>query len=178
MIRSGFKTKTCTFLLSQDKEIDMHIRLTRILPRPVFMVWCFLLLTPGACATYDPVAVDEVPFKNHSETKVDGNVRVTAAVLTNQEGEQVFGVDLALRWVQAVWVEVENKGSHNYWLLSSALDPDYYAPSEVAYNSHHWISPKANDRMDDRFRKLGFRNPIAPGSVVSGSILLLNPAIL
>ncbi len=29
---------------------------------------------------------------------------MTAAVLTNQESEQIFGVDLALRWVQAVWV--------------------------------------------------------------------------
>jgi len=136
--------------------------------RPVLLVWCFLLLTLSGCASYHPFAVDEVPFKNHSQTKVDGNVRVTAAVLTNQEGEQVFGVDLALRWVQAVWVEVENKGSHNYWLLSSALDPDYYAPSEVAYNSHHWLSPGVNDRIDDRFKQLSFRNPVAPGSIVSG----------
>ena len=93
---------------------------------------------------------------------------MTAAVLTNQESEQIFGVDLALQWVQAVWVEVENRDNHNYWLLSSALDPDYYAPSEIAYNSHHWLSPGVNDRMDDRFRQLSFRNPITPGSVVAG----------
>ena len=102
IIKNGFKTETCTFLLSQDKEIDMHTRLTHFQSGPVLLIWCFLLLTLGGCASYHPLAVDEVSFKQHSETKVDGNVRVTAAVLTNQEGEQIFGVDLALQWVQAV----------------------------------------------------------------------------
>jgi hypothetical protein len=141
---------------------------TYILSFSAFLAYGFYLLIIGGCATYQPVPVNKVPLKQHSQTQVDGNVRVTAAVLTNQEGEQIFGVDLALQWVQAVWVEVENKDNHNYWLLSSALDPDYYAPSEIAYNSHHWLSPGANNRMDDRFKQLSFRNPITPGSVVSG----------
>ncbi|MBW2583643.1 MAG: LssY C-terminal domain-containing protein, partial [Deltaproteobacteria bacterium] len=145
----------------------MTTRQTHVLSCPVLLVYCLLFLTLSGCATYQPVAIDNVPFKQHSQTQVDGNVRVTAAVLTNQEGEQIFGVNLALRWVQAVWIEVENRDNHNYWLISSALDPDYYAPSEIAYNSHHWLSPGANDRMDDRFRQLGFRNPITPDSVVA-----------
>ena len=135
-IKNGFKTETYTFLLSQDKEIDMHTRLTHVRSQPVLSVLCFLLPTLGGCASYHPLAVDEVPFKNHSQTKVDGNVRVTVAVLTHQEGEKIFGVDLALRWVQAVWVEVENKDSRNYWLLSSARitvppPPDIDAGSAV-----------------------------------------------
>lgn len=146
----------------------MKPKLTHILYFSVLLVFSFFLFILGGCATYQPVSVDNVPFKQHSQTQVDGNVRVTAAVLTTQESEQIFGVDLALRWVQAVWVEVENRDNHNYWLLSSALDPDYYAPSEIAYNSHHWLSSGVNDRMDARFRQLAFRNPITPGSVVSG----------
>ncbi len=118
----------------------MNTKQTHFLSYPVLLVYCLFFLTLIGCAAYHPVAVNEVPFKQHSQTKVDGNVRVTAAVLTKQEGEQIFGVDLALRWVQAVWVEVENRDNHNYWLLSSALDPDYYAPSEIAYNSHHWLA--------------------------------------
>ena len=148
--------------------MDLKPKLIHILYFPVLLVYSFFLFILGGCATYQPVSVDNVAFKQHSQTQVDGNVRVTAAVLTMQESEQIFGVDLALRWVQAVWVEVENRDNHNYWLLSSALDPDYYAPSEVAYNSHHWLSPGVNDRMDARFRQLGFRNPITPGSIVSG----------
>jgi hypothetical protein len=133
-------------------DVDVKSKHKNILFYIALLGYSVFLLALSGCATYNPVAIDEVPFKQHSETKVDGNVRVTTAVLTNQEGEQIFGVDLALRWVQAVWVEVENRDNHNYWLLSSALDPDYYAPSEIAYNSHHWLSPGVNDRIDDRFR--------------------------
>jgi hypothetical protein len=148
----------------------MGLKLKRIhfLSFSVLIAYSFFLLMLGGCATYQPVAVDKVPFRQNSQTQVDGNVRVTAAVLTNVEGEQIFGVDLALRWIQAVWVEVENNDNHAYWLLSSALDPDYYAPSEVAYHSHRWLSPGVNDRIDERFKQLGFRNPIVPGSIVSG----------
>jgi hypothetical protein len=122
-------------------DIDVKSKRKNILFYIALLGYSVFLLALSGCATYNPVAIDEVPFKQHSQTKVDGNVRVTAAVLTNQEGEQIFGVDLALKWVQAVWIEVENRDNHNYWLLSSALDPDYYAPSEIAYNSHHWLSP-------------------------------------
>jgi len=36
----------------------------------------FLILS--SCASYHPVAVDEVSFKQHSQTQIDGNVKVTA----------------------------------------------------------------------------------------------------
>jgi hypothetical protein len=150
----------------------MNPKQPRLLSLAVLWACLFFVLTFSGCATYHPVAIDEVPFRQHSQTMVDGNVRVTAAVLTAQEGKQIFGVNLALRWVQAVWVEVENNDSHNYWLLPSALDPDYYAPSEVAYNSHFWGTPEVNNEIDQRFKQLGFRNPIAPGSVVSGFIFV------
>jgi len=85
----------------------MNTRQTHLLSCPVLLVYCFLLLTLSGCAAYHPVAINEVPFKQHSQTQVDGKVKMTAVVLTNQEGEQIFGVDLALRWVQAVWVEMD-----------------------------------------------------------------------
>jgi len=141
---------------------------THILSFSFLLAYSFFLFILAGCAAYHPVAVNEVPFKQHSQTQVDGNVRVTAAVLMNQENEQIFGFDLALRWVQAVWVEVENRDNHNYWLLSSALDPDYYSPNEIAYSGHRWLSLGVNDKIDARFKQLGFRNPIPPGSVVSG----------
>ena len=94
--------------------MDLKPKLIHILYFPVLLVYSFFLFILGGCATYQPVSVDNVPFKQHSQTQVDGYVRVTAAVLTMQESEQIFGVDLALRWVQAVWVEVENRDNHNY----------------------------------------------------------------
>jgi len=150
------------------EKLDLKPKRTHILSFSFLLAYSFFLFILAGCAAYHPVAVNEVPFKQHSQTQVDGNVRVTAAVLMNQENEQIFGFDLALRWVQAVWVEVENRDNHNYWLLSSALDPDYYSPNEIAYSGHRWLSLGVNDKIDARFKQLGFRNPIPPGSVVSG----------
>ena len=150
------------------EKLGLKPKRTHILSFSFLLAYSFFLLILGGCAAYHPVAVNEVPFKQNSQTQVDGNVRVTAAVLTNQESEQIFGVDLALRWVQAVWVEVENRDNHNYWLLSSALDPDYYSPNEIAYSNHRWLSLGVNDKIDARFKQLGFRNPIPPGGVVAG----------
>ena len=146
----------------------MNTKQTHFLSCPVLFAFCILLLTLSGCVAYRPVAINEVPFKQRSQTQVSGNVKVTVAVLTKQEGEQLFGVDLSLRWVQAIWVEVENRETYNYWLLSSTLDPEYYSPNEIAYNSHRWFSPNVNDRIDARFKQLGFRNPIPSVSVVSG----------
>jgi hypothetical protein len=84
--------------------LDLKPKRTHILSFSFLLAYSFFLFILAGCAAYHPVAVNEVPFKQNSQTQVDGNVRVTAAVLTNQESEQIFGVDLALRWVQAVWV--------------------------------------------------------------------------
>jgi hypothetical protein len=34
---------------------------------------------------------------------------VTAAVLTSEEAQEVFGVDLRSRWIQTVWLKVTNQ---------------------------------------------------------------------
>jgi hypothetical protein len=151
-MESGIKLMQTKFYIDHQcyaEKLGLKPKRTHILSFSFLLAYSFFLLILGGCAAYHPVAINEVPFKQHSQTQVDGNVRVTAAVLTNQESEQIFGVNLALRWVQAVWVEVENRDNHNYWLLSSALDPDYYSPNEIAYSSHRWLSLGVNDRIDD-----------------------------
>jgi hypothetical protein len=74
--------------------MDLKPKPTHILYFSCLLAYRFFLLILCGCATYQPVAVNKVPFKQHSQTQVDVNVRVRAAVLTNQEGEQVFGADL------------------------------------------------------------------------------------
>jgi hypothetical protein len=60
--------------------------------------------------------------------------------LTNDEAQQTFGIDLASNWIQAIWVEVENKDVRPFWLFLPALDPEYYAPDEVAFAFHGSMS--------------------------------------
>jgi hypothetical protein len=125
----------------------------------------------GGCTIYQkPRPIHDVPFMERSQSKVDGDVRVTVAVLGAEESRQLFGVNLAGQDIQPVWVRVQNADEVGYWLMSSGLDPDYFSPLEAAYAFHATIGSSVNKKIDDHFRVMNFRNPIAPGTSVSGFI--------
>ena len=125
----------------------------------------------SGCTVYQkPRLFYDVPFRERAHSKVDGEVRVTVAVLSDEESRQLFGVNLAGQGMQPVWVRVQNADSSPYWLMSAGLDPDYFSPLESAYAFHNIFSSSLNDKIDDQFRVMGFRNPIAPGASVSGFI--------
>jgi hypothetical protein len=130
------------------------------------------LMTLQSCASFKPKPIDEVPFKQHAKTKTDGPLRVSCAVLTNEESKAIFDIDLASKWIQAVWIGVENNDVFTYWLLSSTVDPDYYSPDEVAYSSRFFMSEKTNEKMVKHFRELNFKNPIFPGTETTGFIFV------
>jgi hypothetical protein len=122
------------------------------------------------CTSYQkPRPIFDVPFKERSQSQVDGEVKVTVSVLSAEEGKQLFGVNLAIQGMQAVWARVQNADSLPYWLLSTGVDPDYFSPMESAY-AFHSISGPINTKIDDHFRVMAFRNPIAAGASVSGFI--------
>jgi hypothetical protein len=130
-----------------------------------------LLLSVLGCTIYQkPRPIHDVPFMERSQSKVDGEVRVTVAVLGAEESRQLFGVNLAGQDIQPVWVRVQNADSEAYWLMSAGLDPDYFSPLEAAYAFHGTIGSSVNKKIDDHFRVMNFRNPIAPGTSVSGFI--------
>jgi hypothetical protein len=54
--------------------------------------------------------------------------------------------------------------------MSAGLDPDYFSPLEAAYAFHGTIGRSVNEKIDDHFTVMNFRNPIAPGASVSGFI--------
>ena len=88
-------------------------------------------MTLQGCASFKPKPIDKVPFKQHAQTRTDGVIRVTCAILTYEESQAIFDIDLEHRWMQAVWIEVENNDDRPYWLLSTIVDPDYFAPKKV-----------------------------------------------
>ena len=123
------------------------------------------------CTVYQkPRPIHDVPFMERSQSKIDGEVRVTVAVLSAEESRQLFGVDLAGKNIQPVWVRVQNADTEGYWLMSSGTDPDYFSPLEAAYAFHTAFADSTNRKIDDNFRVMSFRNPIAPGTSVSGFI--------
>ncbi|MCK5554382.1 MAG: hypothetical protein KAJ09_14620, partial [Deltaproteobacteria bacterium] len=62
------------------------------IPLPMLLMICFLIV--HGCATFNPRPIDEVPFRERAQTQYENNVRVTAAVLSAEESEAVFGVPL------------------------------------------------------------------------------------
>lgn len=131
-----------------------------------------LLCLLQGCAVYKTVPLDEIPLDQMAHTRQQQGVRVSVAVLGDEDARGLFGIDLGKRWIQAVWVEVENRGEDLYWLLPSAVDPDVFAPDEVAYSARFFMSPAANDKMVQHFRSLSFQNPIAPDTTRSGFLLV------
>jgi hypothetical protein len=112
----------------------------------------------------------DVPFQERLQSKIDGEVKVTVAVLSAEESRQLFGVNLAGKDIQPVWIRVQNADRVAYWLMSAGLDPDYFSPLEAAYVFHGTIGSSVNKKIDDHFTVMNFRNPIAPGASVSGFI--------
>lgn len=84
---------------------------------------------------YEP-RPSERSFLERAETQEDNELRVTAAVLDSRESDRYFGVPLARRGIQPVWLELTNKGSATWRLRQASLDPDYYPPLEAAYVNH------------------------------------------
>jgi hypothetical protein len=136
------------------------------------LIILFVTMAVGhGCTVYQtPRSVFDVPFGERSQSKIDGDVKVTVAVLTAEESRQLFGVNLAGKRIQPVWVRVENTDTTTYWFSSTGLDPDYFSPMETAYVFHDAFSKSLNEKIDEQFRVMSFRNPIAPDTAVSGFI--------
>ena len=131
------------------------------------LIGLYLLATIG-CGSFSPQPLDQVPFMERAVTKVKGEVRVTAAVLSREETQQVFDLDLYGKGIQPIWLEIKNESPRDYWFVRRGLDPYYFAPLEVAYMNHYWFSPDTNTKMDRFFYQYTMGNYIPPGGIQSG----------
>jgi hypothetical protein len=61
------------------------------------------------------------------------DVTVTVAALRPEESQAVFGLALAQRGVQPVWVRIDNRGTRSWRFMPVFLDRDYFSPHEVAW---------------------------------------------
>ena len=135
------------------------------------VVISLLGLSIVGCASFNP----NPELADHLErvqTQSQGGVEVSTSVLSRDEAEELFGVDLAFKQIQPVWVDVKNRDSHPYWLVSSGLDPEYFSPREVAYSYRRWLGGSYNDEIESFFLQQSFKNPIPPNTEHSGFIFV------
>lgn len=127
------------------------------------------LALAGCAAAPRPAASPD--YKSRAVTRIEGGVRVSTAVLSAEESATLYGVPLAKKSIQPVWIEVENREDRGYYLLSPGLDPNFFAASEASEAFATGDSGNEKAELDRRFRQLAFRNPVPPGATTSGFVL-------
>jgi hypothetical protein len=127
------------------------------------------MLVGPAHATEAPAAYPG--YLERAQSKTLGEVTVSAAALSAEEGAAVYGVPLAEKLIQPVWVTVENRDDVPYWLMFPGLDPNFFPPSEAAEGMATGAGGPTLKELDGRFRELAFKNPVPPGATVSGFVL-------
>jgi hypothetical protein len=129
-----------------------------------------LVVLLAGCFCYRPEAIDAVPFRARSQTKVHENVRVTVAVPSDEEAARLFGAPLAKRGIQPVWLRIENQGDEAYWFTRVNLDPDYFTPLEAANRVRFLFDVSANARMRQYFLDSTIGSFVAPGQHLEGFV--------
>ena len=119
------------------------------------LVGCATTQTP---ASFNPKSINEVRFRDRSQTKFNEEVRVTTAVPTTEETGAIFGADLARKDIQPIWVKVENHSDRAYYLVIAGVDPNYFSPIEASYGVRSGLSEIDQEAMENHFRAMNFRN--------------------
>ena len=106
-----------------------------------------------------------------AETQVEGNIRVSAAVLGESETEAIFGLSLYDQGIQPVWLKIENSGPVIARYAPVSTDRFYFTPNEIAYKNRGGYSEAARTAMESRFLDLEMPRYIDAGETRSGFIL-------
>jgi LssY C-terminus len=96
----------------------------------------------------NPISWLGVPYEPDPESRgfldrvvvqQDDEIEVKTAVLDDRESDRFFGVPLAHRGIQPVWLRINNRGTNSYRLRLASIDPSYYPPLEASYVNHFRI---------------------------------------
>src|SRR5439155_15533285 len=78
-------------------------------------------------------------FESRAQTQENSNAQVTVAVLDAAEAARYFGVPLARRGIQPVYLRIVNRSDKLFRLQLVRIDPNYYPPLEAAAANHFSI---------------------------------------
>ena len=81
-------------------------------------------------------------FMERAQTQTLNGVEVTVAVQSDLESRRFFGVRMARKGIQPVWIQVVNKTEGPIRLDQFRIDHSYYTPLEAAYVNHFSIGKR------------------------------------
>jgi hypothetical protein len=136
------------------------------------MLWLSLAACATAPYSYEPKPESWVI--NRAQSQESGMFKVRASVPSNKEAEQLFGIPLSDRGIQAVWLEVTNNAPERARLVPYSIDDGYFPPHEVAYMYRKRFSKQGWLDMEQRFYDMTIPRHIAPGATEDGWVFTHN----
>jgi len=124
----------------------------------------------GGCRTFSPTPMDEVGFKQRAETQTKDGVTASVVVLTADEARAAFDCKLYKKKIQPVWLEITNETDDEMLFMPRSVDPEYFAPLEVAQKTSWTWSKKANHEKRRFYYRHQMPFLIPPGETVSGFV--------
>lgn len=128
-------------------------------------------LAAGGCAKPPPDPASRDVFEARALTQQQGQVTVRAAVLGDDESNRFFGVSLADKGMQAVWLGVRNDSTGTLYYLPATTDPDYFTPPEAARMFRAWWPGEADRERELFFAQQAMPDVIGAGQNASGFVL-------
>jgi len=122
------------------------------------------------CRTFSPTPMDEVGFKQRAESQTKDGVTASVVVLTAEEAKAAFDCKLYKKKIQPVWLEITNGTDDEMLFMPRSIDPQYFAPLEVAQKTSWTWSKKANTEKKWFYYENNMPFIIPPGETVSGFV--------
>ena len=142
------------------------------------IVFSLVLLTAACAFSFErPAPVNEGPLRERAITRTVDGIRVSATIPSEDESRSIFGVDLRQHGIQPLWLEIENGADRQIIFLPIGLDPEYFAPLEVAFLYEDSLTEEGHAELAEHVVALSFdsRRRILPGEVFSGFVFLSQP---
>ena len=136
----------------------------------LILLLVLLLSFMSGCATFEPKPFDEAVYLTHAVTRSDGDIAVTADILTREEAKEFFGFDFIGKGLQPIWIKIENKGKDPFWFVPHRLDPEYYSAMEVANIGYGSRSTPSNKKIYQHFYDVRMTRHIPPGETRKGFV--------
>jgi hypothetical protein len=122
------------------------------------------------CRTFSPTPMDDVGFKDRAESQTEKGITARVVVLTAEEAKAAFDCKLYKKKIQPVWIEITNDTEEEMLFMPRSIDPDYFAPLEVAQKTSWRWSKKANHEKKWFYYEHNMPFLIPSGETVSGFV--------
>jgi len=114
--------------------------------------------------------MEDVGFIQRAESQTKDGVTASVVVLTADEAKAAFDCKLYKKKIQPVWLEITNNTEHEMLFMPRSIDPQYFAPLEVAQKTSWTWSKKANHEKKWFYYEHQMPFAIPAGETVSGFV--------